>query len=324
VLGKFSSRLAVTGATVAVLLTVTVAPAWAKPSGGSRSPTTGIDVSYPQCGAALPTGEAFAVVGVNAGLANEYSSCLADQWWYASGLTKTVAQAPAQTYLNTGDAGNAVADWPSPRQAGGFGKAHPTAVTSDSSGPISFSTPSGNCTFAAGSTTAGDNSPGCAYIYGYDMVAGIDYTDAGGRQQSVEGDMFAFSGATGAELYAQPVWLDVETGNSWQPQTAAGYAMNIADLQGMVDAVRETAASAQRTSAPIGIYSTVSQWQQVTGLTSASPAGNLGGLPVWIAGARTQKAAVSNCTQTPFTGPSAQVSITQWFGTYDGDYSCAG
>lgn len=325
-LGYVSARLALTATAIAVLCAVSAAPAWAaKPSGGSRTPTAGIDVSYPQCGASLPTSEAFAVVGINAGVANDYSSCLADQWVYASGLSRTGTQAPAQTYLNTGDAGNAVADWPSPRQAGGYGKAHPTAFTSDSTGPVSYATPSGACTFAPGSTSVGDNSPGCAYIYGYDMVAGIDYTDAGGTPQTVQGDTFAFSGATGAQLYAQPVWLDVETGNSWQPPTTAGYAMNIADLQGMVDAIRETAATAQTSAAPIGIYSTAAQWQQITGRTSASPAGNLGGLPVWVAGARSQKGAVANCSQTPFTGTSAKVSITQWFtSTYDADYSCAG
>jgi hypothetical protein len=89
VLGKFTSRLALTGTTVAVLCAVTAAPASAaKSSGGSRTSTTGIDVSYPQCGAALPT-EAFAIIGINGGLANDYSQCLSDQWSYASALPKT-------------------------------------------------------------------------------------------------------------------------------------------------------------------------------------------------------------------------------------------
>ena len=195
-LGKFSSRLAVTGTAIALLWAVSAGPAWAaKPSGGSRTPTAGIDVSYRRAGDSLPTNEAFAAIGINGGVANTYSPCLADQWRYASGLSGTVGQAPAQTYLNTGDAGNSVADWPSPRQVGGYGKAHPTAVTSDSTGPVFFDTPSGNCTFAAGSTSVGDNSAGCAYIYGYDMVAGLDYTDADGNPQTVEGDASAFAGA---------------------------------------------------------------------------------------------------------------------------------
>ena len=330
-LGNLSSRLAVTGAAVAVLCAVTAAPAWAaKPSGGGSGGsalTTGIDVSYPQCGATLPTGEAFAVIGVNGGLANDYNSCLSSQWTYASRLTKTTSQPAAQAYLNTGDAGNSVADWPSPSQPGGYAAAHPGTLTSDTSGgPAYYYTTSGNCAFAQGSTAVGDNSPGCAYIYGYDMVAGITYTDSSGSPQSVVGDAAEFHGATnGGQLYAQPAWLDIETSNSWQPQTDAGYAMNIADLQGMVDAIRDEAAADSTAAAPIGLYTTASQWQQITGLTSATTApGNLGDLPVWIPGARTQRGAASNCSQTPFNG-GGTVSITQWFtSSYDADYSCAG
>lgn len=145
------------------------------------------------------------------------------------------------------------------------------------------------------------------------MVAGM--TSAG-----ITGDLQAFSSAAGGALYAQPVWLDVETANTWQTDVA----MNTADLQGMVDALNKAASSAGSV-VQVGIYSTSSQWGQITGTPTGASAGNLGAPPVWIPGARSQKAATSNCSQTPFTGASAKVSITQWFGqTYDGDYSCIG
>ena len=322
-LGKLTSRFVVAGASAAVLCAVSAAPAWAaKPAAGATaSSTSGIDVSSPQCGASLPKGQAFAIVGVNGGLANDYNDCLRDQWNYATTLVPTTTQLPAQAYLNTGDAGNTVADWPSPNQPGGYVGASTATVNGDGS----YGTPSGNCAFASSTGGRGANSAGCAYVYGYDMVAGMNYTDDSGAPQTILGDLKAFSAATGsatatgAQLYQQPVWLDVETGNSWQPATTAGYAMNIADLQGMVAAIKDAGGTG---TAPIGIYSTAAQWKQITGLTGASGAGTLAGLPVWIPGARSQKAATSNCGQTPFTG-APKVSVTQWFANpYDADHSC--
>ena len=271
-------------------------------TGGTSN--TGIDVSYPQCGASLPSGEAFAIVGVNGGLANNYNSCLNSQFTYAQKSTAVTKQAPAQLYVNTADPGNGVGDWPSPSQLGAYN---------------STSTPSGTCTFANGTSGAGANSPGCAYIYGYDMVSGIRYGTS-----NVIGDVQAFKNATGATLTNYPVWLDVETGNSWQSaSTTGGLAMNIADLQGMVDALNAAAVTASGTNAKqVGIYSTGYQWSQITGTPTATAAGNLSGLPDWIPGASTQSGAVSNCSQTAFT--AGLVTITQWAASLDGDYSCIG
>ena len=286
-------------------------PAWAakgsKPGGGGGGGTstapTGIDVSYPQCGDSLPAGEAFAIVGVNGGLANDYNSCLGAEFAYAQTSIGGTKQALAQAYLNTADPGNTVADWPSPGQLGAFG---------------STSTPDGTCSYASGDTGPGANSSACAYIYGYDMVQGITYT-ANGSTATIVGDVADFHAATGGQLYSVPTWLDVETANSWQTGSA-GLAMNVADLQAMVDSIH--AAAGSTTAAQVGIYSTASQWNQITG-TPGSNGGSLWELPDWIPGARSQGGAVSNCSLSAFTGGA--LSVTQWFGhPYDGDYSCIG
>jgi hypothetical protein len=269
-------------------------PAWAATS------TTGIDVSWPQCGHSLPNGEAFAIVGVNGGLANDYNTCLSTEFSYAQRSTGSTPQAKAQLYLNTADPGHGVADWPSPNQPGAYGN-NPT--------------PDGNCGFASGTTGPGANSTACAYVYGYDMVRGIT-----AATEVIAGDIPDFHSVTGGQLYNYPTWLDVETGNSWL-SGSSGRAMNVADLQGMVDSVHAAAAAGGITAAPVGIYSTSYQWGQITG-TPGSSSGNLWNIPDWIPGARQKSGAVSNCSLPAFT-EAGRPTITQWFGhPYDGDYSC--
>ncbi len=301
------------GATAAAGLVASVlagaGPAWAaNPHHGGRGvTTTGINVSYPQCpGTSLPADEAFAVVGVNGGLANDYNTCLGNEYAYAESSTGASKQAKAQLYLNTADPGNTVADWPSPGQLGSFGQQ--TSVTD----------PYGSCGYASASGTGpGAETAACAYVYGYDMVAGIAYS--GGN---VVGDLSWFTTTTGQALYDDPVWLDVETGNTWQSGTG-GLTMNVADLQGMVAAVDAAAAAAGATPQPVGVYSTSSQWGQITGSPTGTAAGSLAGRPVWIPGARSEGGAASNCSLASFTGGT--VTLTQWFANpYDGDYSCTG
>ena len=265
--------------------------------GGSSSTTAGIDVSYPQCEDSLPAGQAFAVVGLNGGLANNLNPCFPEQFAYAVTLPGGTKQPVAQVYLNTADPGNIVGDWPSPDYPGAYG---------------TTSTPVGDCDYATGTSGPGADSPACAYIYGYDMVAGI-VTPA----ESIEGDAPYFARVTGRFLGAQPVWLDVETGNSWQSDTE----MNIADLQGMVAAIR--ASTPPSAYVPVGVYSTAFQWQQITGTPTGAAAGDLAG-PAWIAGAREESDAQANCSPAnAFTGGS--VVLAQWFAhPYDQDLSCAG
>ncbi|HEX4862954.1 MAG TPA: hypothetical protein VFV02_02715 [Acidimicrobiales bacterium] len=308
-MGDLFSRSAVTVSLAAAALVALSTPASAAGSQnsgakGTTSAPTGIDVSYPQCpGSSLPPGEAFAIVGVTGGLANDYNPCLSAEFAYAAALTPKTRMAPAQLYLNTADPGNAVADWPSPSQPGAFGSAGTT-------------NPYGTCGFAGGTSGTGAESTACAFVYGFDMVAGIRYSTG-----NVIGDLQDFSQATGGEaLYNYPVWLDVETGNSWL-SGSAGLAMNIADLQGMIAAIDH--AGSTTGAKPVGVYSTSYQFGQVAGTPTSAQAGTLAGVPVWIPGARRESGAVSNCSLQSFTG--GPVTITQWLGqTYDGDYSCLG
>ncbi len=301
---RSSVRAVVVTFTLALALPALASPALAKApggGGGGLSSGTGVDVSYPQCGSTLPAGPAFGIVGVNGGLANDYNSCLSSEWTYALASLGSTNQAKAQAYLNTGDPGNTVADWPSPAN---YGKYPDPAL----------STPYGVCGYASGNSGPGAMTQACAYVYGYDMVVG-GISD--GSNGTIAGDVSDFHTATGGTLDAQPVWLDVETANSWQ-SGSDGLAMNVADLNGMVDALR-----AGNSSAVVGVYSTASQWNQITGTPTGTAAGNLYQLTDWIPGARTKSGAVSNCSQNAFT--SGTVSVTQWTsGGQDYDHSCIG
>jgi S-layer homology domain len=83
-------------------------------------PVLGSDVSYPQCAApgstatgALPTGQAFGVVGVNGGKPKTTNPCLAAELTWARASSGTSAQPRAQLYVNTANPGKALASsWP--------------------------------------------------------------------------------------------------------------------------------------------------------------------------------------------------------------------
>jgi hypothetical protein len=103
-------------------------------------------------------------------------------------------------------------------------------------------------------------------------------------------------------------WLDVETTNSWQSNTAN----NIAMLQGEVDYLKSTGVT------QLGFYSTTVQWGTITGGTKAfSP------MPVWGAGSSSEQAALSLChsTTTSFTG--GPLSMVQYIASgFDVDIRC--
>jgi hypothetical protein len=88
------------------------------------SPTTGYDVSYPQCSGSYPSSPLFGIVGVNGGLANKANPCIGGELHWAghtSGQTRP-KQPPLSLYIDTGNpGGHRVADWPSGGTASAYG-----------------------------------------------------------------------------------------------------------------------------------------------------------------------------------------------------------
>src|SRR5260370_14908884 len=99
----------IAGTVLAALVMVPAAAA------SAASTPTGNDVSYPQCGQALPPGQAFGIVAVNAGVANTTNSCLATEITWAQASSGTTSQPRVSLYVNTANPGNhRVTDWPAP------------------------------------------------------------------------------------------------------------------------------------------------------------------------------------------------------------------
>jgi hypothetical protein len=103
-------RAPVLVAAVCVALALATPPAFAKSSPRRAPAAATYDVSYPQCGGALPTNPTGGIVGVNDGIVLSANPCFAAEWtWAAQGST----YAPA-IYANTGNPGPAHSShWPS-------------------------------------------------------------------------------------------------------------------------------------------------------------------------------------------------------------------
>jgi len=117
----------------------------ADPVAGSIA--TGHDVSYPQCGRALPTRDEIAVVGVNAGTGTATNPCLAQQLAWGDRAAADGATRTADVYVNTADPG-LLGDW------------WPNADVARSGTTVP--NPYGSC--------AGAENPACAYVYGYSIA----------------------------------------------------------------------------------------------------------------------------------------------------------
>ena len=298
------------------------------PAGAAPSPATGNDVSFPQCPSRFPTGAAFGVVGVNDGIANVVNPCLQAEIGWASGTTGAATssyggttQPKAQLYINTADPGNVfngqpIADWPANNAGGG-------------------SDPYGACAPAVvnvghhKTATLGQNSPACAWQYGWN-------TAAKDVQTFLQG---AVTGQSALDQNAGDYawWLDVETGNTWQGVKGGGLAMNDDVLEGMVSALaRLTGASGA--PAVVGIYATGAQWNQIAGgeatvdtnwtnLTHTPAPAPLDGRPDWVPGATSAAGADATCAADPAFSRTAtvaaEVTLAQWVaGGVDGDVSC--
>lgn len=112
-------------------------------AGSPAKANLGSDVSWPQCNRTLPKPPAFAVVGVNNGLANTTNPCLATELAWAAKSTGGTGQPLVALYVNTANPGLAGSWWPS----------------SNSYGGATVANPYGTC--------AGAADAACAYIYGY-------------------------------------------------------------------------------------------------------------------------------------------------------------
>ena len=275
-------------------------------NGGGGATATGNDVSYPQCGTTLPSGQAFGIVGLTGGVADTLNPCVgpsssypsytqSELYWAVATSSGVSTQPKASLYVNTADPGNVyngtvIADWPTTGGNTTYGSCATTTVS-----------------LSTGTVTVGANSDACAWQYGYNMAT----RDAGwlaSAAAAIDGQIPSAAVSESAGSY--PWWLDVETANTWQ----SDQSMNVADLQGMVAGL--TAAGATS----VGVYSTSSQWDSITGGTSSS-SGSLYQLPNWIPGARTASGAQSACAQASFTGGT--VEVTQWSGhPVDGDVAC--
>ncbi|KQO63473.1 hypothetical protein [Curtobacterium sp. Leaf261] len=145
---------------------------------GAATSGLGNDVSYPQCGAQLPVGQEFGVVGVNDGIANKINPCLAQQLAWARSSGGGTSQPAAALYVLAANAGQQAAVWPTSNV--------------DPSGTTVMSV-YGNC--APGANAYGT---ACSYMYGWTLA----YND------------LANSGVTAPSSYRW--WLDVETGATWR------------------------------------------------------------------------------------------------------------
>ena len=181
-----------------VVAAALLAAVLAVPGIAQAAPTrVGYDVSYPQCGEALPSARAFAIIGVNGGLSTKANPCLAMQlaWaWKSSGSVP--AQPKAQLYLNTANPGEVrdqVTTWPS-----------------------TGTTPYGDCD--------GDNTAACSWQYGYERAANsvTSFFTPAAAEARVDGRPSSYTW-----------WLDVETVNTWQSGSTDALARNLATLEGM-------------------------------------------------------------------------------------------
>jgi hypothetical protein len=141
----------------------------------------------------------------------------------------------------------------------------------------------------------------CSYIYG-EQRAAHSYR------------LVAAHDPVGAKV--APWWLDVELVASW----AGTYQLNIAALRGFVAGLHNAGATG-----PIGIYSTIAQWHEITGLTPQTTRAAFNAqLPDWVAGTKaTLTQARQNCTNGGFTGVAPTLAQYR-IGLLDADLRCSG
>lgn len=263
----------------------TVASAARSSSGGSTTTPLGIDVSWPQCGKRLPTGQAFAIVGVNGGLATTTNPCLKDQLIWGSKSVGGTPQEKLQLYVNTANPGGLNTEsWP--------------RNNIDTAGNLT-SNPEGTCD--------GSDSLACAWQYGWNRAeedVSLRFTPAVNAANLPN---------KSASYYKW--WLDVETENTWKlGGTTFDHESNVAVLEGMT-------AYFSSIGARVALYATGSQWNQIVG-NAVSANSNLVSLDNWRPGGASLSTAKQACTATPLT-TGGKVVMTQFISKgLDYNYSC--
>lgn len=254
--------------------------------GGSTATPLGIDVSWPQCGKKLPDDKAFAIIGVNGGLANTTNKCLAEQLVWGSNSVGGTNQELLQLYVNTANPGGLnTPSWP--------------ASNIDTAGN-STNNPEGTCD--------GSDTLACAWQYGWNRAE--------------EDVRIRFAPAVAeAGIDTNPAkyiwWLDVETENTWKlGGSSFDYESNVAVLEGMTRYFNSIGAR-------VGLYSTGSQWGRIVG-SAVSETSNLIALDNWRPGGASLNTSKQACTADPLTS-GGRVVMTQFISkNLDYNHSCIG
>ena len=221
-------RFTVAGCALTLLLPAQAALAAAPSAVAGGAALTGYDISWPECGGAMPPSSQISIVGVDDGHPFSRNPCLAREAAWASTATERAQ------YM--------VLDSP---------------VGWSSALVLEFADhgPAGTC--------ASTDYACQSYNWGYNAAyADVRYADS--------------QGATGAQW-----WLDVELPSATRIDPtgpdcyAASFWVCDPKLNSLV--VLAAVAALKQQGKRVGVYSTQSQWQAITG-------GLLLGLPIWIAG----------------------------------------
>lgn len=131
------------------------------------------------------------------------------------------------------------------------------------------------------------------------------YGNCAKKNKACQAHNYGYNAAAGAYAQAsQPAtmwWLDIETGNSWFSNTT----LNRDVIDGATRFFTDN-------SMQVGIYSTASMWNKITGKYQ-------NGLPSWVATSATS--APSSCPAS-FTGGSTYLVQYNNGSGFDADYSC--
>ncbi|MCX6498591.1 MAG: hypothetical protein NTU93_07280 [Arthrobacter sp.] len=179
-------------AAAAALLTLVALPAEA-----ATTPGPGNDVSWPQCGKALPKGQTFGIVGVNNGLATTTNPCLGAQLTWAGTSKGGTGQPLVALYVNTANPGAAGSWWPTSNTYGGTTVANPYGECTQRSYGAACSYMYGFAKAYDDANIRGVNNPG-SYTWWLDVETGNSWsTDTSANRADLEG-MAAYYASIGA------------------------------------------------------------------------------------------------------------------------------